>query len=107
MACATIRSARPPGQIICTVGPQLKAGETPVPDASRSTSVGLSYCRHCGKETNSAQDVIDVGGVKYEVSYCAECGIAAGAFRLSRDGKSREGAADNLMLRRLHRPDKK
>jgi hypothetical protein len=68
---------------------------------------GLLFCRHCGKETISANEVIEVGGMKYEVSYCAECGIAAGAFRLSKDGKSLEGPADNLMLRRLHRPPKK
>jgi len=54
----------------------------------------------------SATQVIEVGGVKYEVSYCDNCGIASGAFRLSRDGRSREGAADNIMLRRLHRPRK-
>lgn len=67
----------------------------------------LAFCRHCGKETLSATDVIEVGGVKYEVSYCDNCGIASGAFRLSRDGRSREGPADNLLLRRLHRPEKK
>ena len=67
----------------------------------------LLFCRHCGKETMSATDVIEVGGVKYEVSYCDNCGIASGAFRLARDGRSREGPADNLMLRRLHRPKNK
>jgi len=49
---------------------------------------------------------LQVGGVTYEVRYCAECGIAGSAFRLSRDGK-REGPADNLMLRRLHKPANK
>jgi len=47
-----------------------------------------------------------VGGVRYEVVYCSECGIASSAFRLAGDG-SREGPADNLMLRRLHQPAKK
>lgn len=70
-------------------------------------AAGLAFCRHCGKDTHSANDIIEVGGIKYDVSYCSECGIASGAFRLSRDGKSREGPADNLMLRRLHKPNKK
>ncbi|HKZ59128.1 MAG TPA: hypothetical protein VJ547_04665 [Candidatus Thermoplasmatota archaeon] len=47
-----------------------------------------------------------MGGVRYEVVYCSECGIASSAFRLAGDG-SREGPADNLMLRRLHQPAKK
>jgi hypothetical protein len=72
-----------------------------------SGASGLSFCRHCGKDTASATDVIEVGGVKYEVSYCDNCGIASGAFRLSRDGHSREGPADNIVLRRLRRPEKK
>ena len=69
-------------------------------------SSALSFCRHCGRDTNCAVDTIEVGGVRYEVMYCAECGIAGSAFRLSRDGK-REGAADSLMLRRLHKPASK
>ncbi len=66
----------------------------------------MEFCRHCAKQTHSATDLIDVGGVRYEVVYCSECGIASSGFRLSRDGK-REGPADNLMLRRLHKPAKK
>lgn len=65
-----------------------------------------NFCRHCGKPTASATDVIKVGDVSYEVVYCSECGIASSGFRLARDG-SREGPADNLMLRRLHKPEKK
>ena len=64
------------------------------------------YCRHCGKQTQSGTDVLNVGGVSYEVVYCSECGIASSAFRLSRDG-SREGPADNIVLRRLHKPAEK
>lgn len=67
------------------------------------TGSGLAFCRHCGKDTNSAKDILEVGGVRYEVMYCSECHIAGSAFRLSRDGR-REGPADGLMLRRLHKP---
>jgi hypothetical protein len=66
----------------------------------------MEFCRHCGKSTSSATDVLQLGGISYEVMYCAECGIAGSAFRLSREGK-REGPADSLMLRRLHKPAKK
>jgi hypothetical protein len=51
--------------------------------------------------------VIEVGGVHYEVSYCSNCGIASGAFRLTRDGKSREDVPDNILLRKMHRPERK
>lgn len=69
-------------------------------------AAATQFCRHCGKDTHSATENLEVGGVRYEVVYCAECGIAASAFRLSRSGQ-REGPADNLMLRRLHKPAKK
>lgn len=74
-------------------------------DANARTE-SMEFCRHCGKTTNSARDILNVGGLRYEVMYCSECGIAGSAFRLSRDGR-REGPADNLMLRRLHKPAKK
>jgi hypothetical protein len=75
------------------------------PEASGGQA--LAFCRHCGKDTFSATQMLEVGGTKYEVSYCDNCGIASGAFRMSRDGRSREGPADNLVLRRLRRPEKK
>jgi hypothetical protein len=68
--------------------------------------VAMQFCRHCGRETQSATDVLKVGGTNFDVIYCSECGIASSAFRLSRDGK-REGPADNVMLRRLHKPAKR
>jgi hypothetical protein len=71
-----------------------------------SRSAANEFCRHCARATNSATDVLEVGGVRFEVVYCSECGIAGSAFRLSRSG-AREGPADNLMLRRLHKPAKK
>ena len=75
-------------------------------EPQRSGETAMQFCRHCGRETHSAKDTLDVGGVRYEVIYCSECGIASSAFKLSRDGK-REGPADNMMLRRLHKPAKK
>ena len=69
-------------------------------------SPSVAFCRHCGRDTNCATEVLDVGGIRYEVMYCSECGIAGSAFRLSREGR-REGPADGLMLRRLHKPANK
>lgn len=66
-----------------------------------------SYCRHCGRQTESATEVIEVGGVRYEVSYCSNCGIASGAFRLTDEGRSAEGVPDNILLRKMHRPERK
>ena len=66
----------------------------------------VNYCRHCDRKTQSATEFLKVGGVSFEVVYCSECGIASSAFRLSGAG-TREGPADSLMLRRLHKPTKK
>jgi hypothetical protein len=49
--------------------------------------------------------VLKVGATSYEVVYCSECGIASSGFRLGQGG-AREGPADTLMLRRLHKPTK-
>lgn len=76
-------------------------------DENRSgpAQAAQNFCRHCGKDTSSATQLIKVGDVSYEVVYCSECEIASSAFRLSRSG-AREGPADNLMLRRLQKPPK-
>jgi hypothetical protein len=84
-----------------TAGRRALSGE----GESRSR-IAVQFCRHCGRETESATDVLKVGATSYDVIYCSECGIASSAFRLSREGK-REGPADNMMLRRLHKPAKK
>lgn len=73
------------------------------PDSSGAPS----FCRHCGRETESATEVIEVGGVRYEVSYCSNCGIASGAFRLTDKGRSSEGVPDNILLRKMHRSERK
>lgn len=70
-------------------------------------NIPRSFCRHCKRDTESATDVIEVGSVRYDVSYCSECGIANSAFRLSKDGKSKGAAADNILLRKMHRPARK
>lgn len=51
--------------------------------------------------------MVEVGGVRYEVSYCASCGIASGAFRLTKEGKSKADVPDNILLRKMHRPERK
>jgi uncharacterized Zn finger protein len=76
----------------------------PVPNEPAHT--GKNYCRHCGRETESATELVEVGGIRYEVSYCANCGIASGAFRLTTDGKSREDVPENILLRKMHRTEK-
>ncbi len=78
-----------------------------MPPAAPTGKSGTNYCRHCNRETESATEVIEVAGVQYEVSYCANCGITSGAFRLTKDGKSSEGVPENILLRKMHRPERK
>ena len=75
----------------------------PAPD----DSAGSNFCRHCDKETESATEVVVVAGTRYEVSYCSNCGIASGAFVLTEDGKSSEGVPENILLRKMHQPERK